>query len=183
MTAQAGHGDVTGQADLKGRMGVNMASYTVFQSEVIIVVIVTLAAEWNDPDIFRWVSLMAIFTESPVCLALEIESKHNIFMTLMAVTRIDCGFNTFFVLAHLCLKVCDVNTKHTEANQTHCKAENFSHNRPWDYFFEPMIEGRNMVHGNLFLQSALRLIAPFRVTMVTPICVYGARCVGSAASL
>lgn len=134
MTAQTGLGDVMGQANLKRRMGVNMASRAAFQSEVILVGIVTLAAEWNDPDIFRWVSFMAISTESPVCLTLDIESKHNIFMTLKAVTHIDCGFNVFFVLASLCLKVCDWDTKQTEANKTRCKVENFFHNRPWDYF-------------------------------------------------
>lgn len=170
MTAQAGLGDVMGQANLKGRMGVNMASRAAFQSEVILVGIVTLAAEWNDPDIFRWVSFMAISAESPVCLTLDIESKHNIFMTLKAVTYIDCGFNIFFVLASLCLKVCDWDTKQTEANKTRCKVENFFHNQPWDYF-KPMIVGRNMAQGNFFPQPALGSITPVRVTMVTALCV------------
>ena len=174
MTAQAGHGDVMGQVNLKGRMGVNMASRAAFKSEVVLVGIVALAAEWNDPDIFGWMSLMAISTERPVCLTFDIESKHNIFMTLTAVTHIDCGFNIFFVLASLCLKVCDVDTKQTEANKTRCKVENFSHNRPWDYL-GPMIVGRNMAQGNFFPQPALGSIASARVTMVTALWVNGKR--------
>jgi hypothetical protein len=131
MTAHARLGHVTGQLNLKRRMGVHMAGHTTFQSEVITLLIVTLAAEWNDPDIFRWVSLMAISAQSLVCLALGRESKHNIFMTLAAVTHTDCGLNVLCVLACLCLKVCDVNTKKTEANKTQCKVEDFSRHRPW----------------------------------------------------
>ena len=79
-----------------------MASQTAFLPEVLLVVMVTLAAQWNDIDIFRRVSLMAISTESLVGLALDTESKQHIFMALAAVTDIDGGFNTCVCL---CLQV------------------------------------------------------------------------------
>ena len=153
MAAQAGYGDVVGHANLKGRMGINVAIHALLQLEMIPVVVVTLAAERNNPDICRRMPLMALSTEGLVCLTFDSDCKNNIFMALTAVAHIDCGFDIFCVLLCLCRKVRDDNTQHTEANKTHCKTENFSHNWPWGYL-SPMIAGKNMIQLKQVVMSS-----------------------------
>lgn len=118
MTAQAGHGDVMGHVDFKGRMGINMTGHTVLQLEVIPVVTMATATEWNDPYICRRMALVAFPAESLVSFSFYSNCKNNLFMALAAVTHIDCSFDNIFVLFCLCRKVRNENAKHAEANKT-----------------------------------------------------------------
>lgn len=82
-----------------------MASHTAFLPEMIPVVMVTAAAQWDDIDIFRRVSLMAISTEVLVSLTLDTERKQDIVMALAAVVDINCGFNIPGGQLCLCLQM------------------------------------------------------------------------------
>ena len=107
-----------------------MTGHTVIQFKVISVIIMAIAAEWNNFEICRRMTLVTLSAERLMCIAFSSDCENNLFMALTAVAHINCGVNIIFVLFYFCLKVFDENTKQTEANKTNGKTKNVSHNWP-----------------------------------------------------
>jgi len=102
MATQAGRGDVVAHLNLKGGMGIHMTGHAVLQLEMIPVFIVATVTGRNNINICRWMSLVALSTESLVGLTFDSDCEDNILMTFTAVVYIDCGLIILFVLFCLC---------------------------------------------------------------------------------